>query len=139
MGAEHKAHWSGLAIGLGILIFGVVTGGSIALSYNVDCFKDISGESTTSIIIIRNTLGFAVSYGITPWYGDMGLQNCFIMAGLLSLACTGTFLLMIWKGKHSVDGLRIDTWELAQESVRPSITNKGIRTGLRTLYDALSR
>ncbi|KAH6887491.1 major facilitator superfamily protein [Thelonectria olida] len=99
VGAQHNIHWAGLAIGLGILTFGCVTGGSIALSYNIDCFKDISGDSTTSIIIIRNTLGFAISYGITPWYTNMGLQDCFIMAGFLSLGCTSTFLLMIWKGK----------------------------------------
>ncbi|RFU79265.1 major facilitator superfamily [Trichoderma arundinaceum] len=99
VGAYHDIHWAGLAVGLGILTFSCVAGGSIALSYNVDCFKDMSGESTASVIIIRNTLGFAISYGITPWYTNMGLQNCFIMAGFLSLGCTSTFLLMIWKGK----------------------------------------
>jgi MFS family permease len=107
VGAQHSIHWAGLAIGLGILTFGCVTGGSIALSYNIDCFKDISGNSTTSVIIIRNTLGFAISYGITPWYTNMGLQNCFIMAGFLALGCTSTFLIMVWKGKalrqHSAD------------------------------------
>ncbi|KAI0155465.1 major facilitator superfamily protein [Pestalotiopsis sp. NC0098] len=100
VGAYYDIQWVGLAFGLGILTFACVTGGSIALSYNVDCFKDISGHSTTSIIVIRNTMGFAISYGITPWYTNMGLRYCFIMAGLLSLVCTGTFLLMIWKGKY---------------------------------------
>lgn len=99
VGAYYDIQWVGLAFGLGILTFACVTGGSIALSYNVDCFKDISGHSTTSIIVIRNTMGFAISYGITPWYTNMGLRYCFVMAGLLSLVCTGTFLLMIWKGK----------------------------------------
>lgn len=99
VGAQYNVGWAGLAIGLGVLTFSVVTGGSIALSYNVDCFKDISGMSTISVIIIRNTMGFAISYGITPWYTNMGLQNCFIMAGFLSLGCTFTFVFMIWKGK----------------------------------------
>jgi len=99
VGAYYQIHWAGLAVGLGILTFSCVAGGSIALSYNIDCFKDISGDTTTSIIIIRNTLGFAVSYGITPWYTNMGLRGCFIMAGFLSLGCTLTFLIMIWKGK----------------------------------------
>ncbi|KAM7214204.1 Major facilitator superfamily domain containing protein [Rhypophila decipiens] len=99
VGAYYQIHWAALTVGLGILTFSCVAGGSIALSYNIDCFKDISGDTTTSIIIIRNTLGFAVSYGITPWYTNMGLRGCFIMAGLLSLGCTYTFLIMIWKGK----------------------------------------
>lgn len=99
VGAANNVHWVGLIIGLGILVFSVVTGGSIALAYNVDCFKDISGESTTAVIIVRNTMGFAVSYGITPWYTNMGVQNCFITAGILSLVCTSSFVLMLWKGK----------------------------------------
>ncbi|EFY96646.1 MFS transporter [Metarhizium robertsii] len=116
VGAQHNVHWAGLAIGLGILTFGCVTGGSIALSYNVDCFKDISGESTTSVIIIRNTLGFATSYGITPWYTNMGLQNCFIMAGFLSLGCTGSFLLMIWKGKSLRRHCATRYWKYVEKS-----------------------
>ncbi|KAF7550001.1 hypothetical protein G7046_g8159 [Stylonectria norvegica] len=120
VGAEHDISWAGLAIGLGILTFGVVTGGSIALSYNVDCFKDISGMSTTSIIIIRNTIGFAVSYGITPWYTNMGLQNCFIMAGFLSLGLTGTFLLMVWKGKSLRRWSAPRYWHLAQKGIKVS-------------------
>lgn len=116
VGARHQAHWAGLAIGLAILTFSVVTGGSIALSYNVDCFKDISGESTTSIIIIRNTLGFGISYAITPWYTNMGLQACFIMAGFLSLGCTGTFLLMIWKGKALRRWSAQRYWKYAEKS-----------------------
>ncbi|KAM7186173.1 Major facilitator superfamily domain containing protein [Naviculisporaceae sp. PSN 640] len=99
VGAYYQIHWAALTVGLGILTFSCVAGGSIALSYNVDCFKDISGDTTTSIIIIRNTLGFCISYGITPWYTNMGLKACFIMAGFLSLGCTWTFFFMIWKGK----------------------------------------
>ncbi|KFG84180.1 Major Facilitator Superfamily protein [Metarhizium anisopliae] len=116
VGAQHNVHWAGLAIGLGILTFSCVTGGSIALSYNVDCFKDISGESTTSVIIIRNTLGFAISYGITPWYTNMGLQSCFIVAGFLSLGCTSSFLLMIWKGKSLRRQSAKRYWEYAGKS-----------------------
>ncbi|RKU48800.1 hypothetical protein DL546_006107 [Coniochaeta pulveracea] len=118
VGAEHHIHWAGLAVGLGILTFSCVAGGSVALSYNIDCFKEISGESTTSIIVIRNTLGFAISYGITPWYTNMGLQDCFIMAGFLSLACTLTFLLMVWKGKELRKRSAERYWRYARESFK---------------------
>ncbi|KAK1767565.1 major facilitator superfamily domain-containing protein [Phialemonium atrogriseum] len=118
VGAEHQIHWAGLAVGLGILTFSCVAGGSVALSYNIDCFKDISGQSTTSIIVIRNTMGFVMSYGITPWYTNMGLQNCFIMAGFLSLGCTLTFLLMIWKGKALRRRSAERYWKYAESSVK---------------------
>ncbi|KAJ9134539.1 MFS general substrate transporter [Coniochaeta hoffmannii] len=118
VGAQHHVHWAGLAIGLGILTFSVVAGGSMALSYNIDCFKDISGDTTSSVIIIRNTLGFAISYGITPWYTNMGLQDCFIMAGFLSLGCTATFLLMIWKGKALRARSAERYWRYAKETFK---------------------
>jgi hypothetical protein len=103
VGVEHGIHWMGLVVGITLFTFSVVTGSSVSLSYNVDCFKDISGTSTISVIIVRNTLSFAFSYGITPWYNKIGLQNCFIMVGFMSFGVTLTALIMIWKGK----GLRI--------------------------------
>jgi len=78
-----------------MLTFGCVTGGSIAVSYNVDCFKEIAGETLVSIMIIRNTIGFGISYGITPWWTTQGLQNCFVTAAAISLVCTFSFLILI--------------------------------------------
>ncbi|USW54196.1 Putative major facilitator superfamily, MFS transporter superfamily [Septoria linicola] len=99
VGAQHGVHWIGLAFGLGMMVFGLVVGGGIGLSYAIDCFKEVSTESMASVIIIRNTIGFGFSYAITPWYTTMGLQNCFILAACVALACMATFVLMIWKGK----------------------------------------
>lgn len=98
--AHYSVHWVGLVFGLGVLTFGVVTGGSIAVSYNVDCFKEIAGETTVSVMLIRNTIGFGISYGITPWWTTQGLQNCFVTAAMISLACTFTFFLMIKYGRR---------------------------------------
>ncbi|KAK2037950.1 MFS general substrate transporter [Colletotrichum somersetense] len=100
VGAYHNVHWVGLVFGLGMLTFGVVTGGSIAVSYNVDCFKEIAGETTVSVILIRNTIGFCFSYAITPWRTSQGLQNCFITAAFVSMACTLTFMVMLIYGKR---------------------------------------
>jgi MFS family permease len=100
VGASHGVHWVGLAFGLGMLTFGCVTGGAIAVSYNVDCFKEMAGETTVSIMVVRNTIGFGFSYAITPWIKTRGLQNCFITASMVSIACTLTFLIMIAYGKH---------------------------------------
>ncbi|KXJ88410.1 major facilitator superfamily protein [Microdochium bolleyi] len=106
VGAYHELHWVGLVFGLGMLTFGVVTGGSIAVSYNVDCFKEIAGETTVSVMVIRNTIGFGFSYGITPWWTNTGLQNCFIAAAMISVACTATFLIFVVYGK------RIRKWSI---------------------------
>ncbi|TPX12997.1 uncharacterized protein E0L32_006642 [Thyridium curvatum] len=100
VGASRGVHVAGLIFGIAFVTFGVVCGGAIALAYTVDCFKEITGESMITVIIIRNTLGFAFSYAINPWINNLGLQNCFISVSLIALVCTGTFLPMIWGGKR---------------------------------------
>lgn len=117
VGAARDVHWFGLIFGLGLLAFSCVCGGSIALSYDVDCFKEISGESMISIMIIRNTMGFAVSYGIDPWIDHMGLQNCFITAAMVALACTYTFFPMVWFGKQLRRYSARKYWEYVATSV----------------------
>ncbi|SPJ80331.1 related to HOL1, putative substrate-H+ antiporter [Fusarium torulosum] len=100
VGAYYHIHWVGLVFGLGMLTVGCVAGGAIAVSYNVDCFKEIAGETTVSIMLIRNTIGFGFSYAITPWWTTQGMKNCFITAAMISLACTFTFFIMIVYGKQ---------------------------------------
>ncbi|KAL2105700.1 hypothetical protein VUR80DRAFT_7881 [Thermomyces stellatus] len=117
VGAYHHVHWVGLVFGLGMLTFGVVTGGSIAVAYNVDCFKDLAGETTVSIMIIRNTIGFGFNYAITPWYENQGLQNCFITAAFLSIGCTLTFLPIMVYGKR----MRIYTAKIAKKWLNSSV------------------
>lgn len=117
VGAHHNVHWVGLVFGLGMLTFGVVTGGSIAVAYNVDCFKDLAGETTVSIMIIRNTIGFGFNYAITPWYENQGLQNCFITAAFLSIGCTLTFLPIMVYGKK----MRIYTAKIAHSWLNSSV------------------
>ncbi|RDW68190.1 MFS general substrate transporter-1 [Coleophoma crateriformis] len=99
VGADHGIHFMGLIIGLGMLVFGLICASSISLSYDVDCFKDLAGETMIAVIIFRNTLGFGFSYAITPWINAQGLTKTFVAVGMISLVCTSSFLAMIKFGK----------------------------------------
>jgi hypothetical protein len=99
VGAAHEIHWSGPVIGCGMVEFAIVVGASVSLAYGVDCFKEISGESIILIIVIRNTIGFGFSYGITPWIRADGYTKTFVAVAMLSLGTTFTFLVMIFFGK----------------------------------------
>ena len=85
--------------GLAMFQFGIVVGATTALAYNVDCFKEISGETLILVIVIRNTMGYGMAYGITPWLDSSGLQNTFIEVAFLFIACTFSFLIMTVWGK----------------------------------------
>ncbi|RYP06119.1 hypothetical protein DL764_003341 [Monosporascus ibericus] len=100
VGASKGIHFMGLSFGFGFVALGIICAGSIALAYAVDCFKEIAGESMITIIIIRNIIRFAFNYAIDPRIDAISLQNCFISAALISILCTGSFLLMMILGKR---------------------------------------
>lgn len=62
-------------------------------------------------------MGFAVSYGITPWIENLGYQNCFISAAFISLAVASLFLLVIWKGKSWREAYREKYWALVKRHI----------------------
>lgn len=53
-------------------------GVTLSVNYVIDSYRDISGDAMTSVILIRNTMSFAIGYGITPWLDNLGTQNCFV-------------------------------------------------------------
>jgi MFS family permease len=100
VGAAHRVHWMGLMFGLAMFQFGIVVGATTALAYNVDCFKEIAGETLILVIVIRNTMGYGMAYGITPWINASGVQNTFIGTAFLFIGCTCSFLIMTVWGKR---------------------------------------
>ena len=63
VGAAHHIHWFGLVFAMGMLACSITIGCQVPCSYCIDCYKDISGDAMVTVIIIRNTMSFAVSYG----------------------------------------------------------------------------
>ncbi|KAG2125510.1 major facilitator superfamily domain-containing protein [Suillus clintonianus] len=98
VGASKGINWVGLVFGMGIISCSTGIGSSLSIGYALDSYKDLGGEVMMAVILVRNTLSFAIGYGITPWL-HMGYQNTFISAGFVGLAITMTFLIVIKWGK----------------------------------------
>ena len=47
----------------GLVAFGVALSVSIYVNYMVDSYHDISGDAITTIMLVRNTMSFAIGYG----------------------------------------------------------------------------
>ncbi|KEF51345.1 uncharacterized protein A1O9_12695 [Exophiala aquamarina CBS 119918] len=120
VGAAHQVHFIGLMFALLFLNFGMVVGATTALAYNVDCFKDIAGETLILVMIIRNTMGYGMAYGITPWLQASGLQNTLIGSAFLYLACTFTFLIMTVWGRSLRKMCANRYWRFVETLVVPS-------------------
>ncbi|RFU35916.1 hypothetical protein B7463_g482, partial [Scytalidium lignicola] len=99
VGAAHHVHWFGLVFAMGVIAASNAIGVQLSVSYCIDSYKDLSGEAMVTVIIIRNTMSFAIGYAITPWVTNMGYQNAFIVAAFAGLAQVLTFLVVVKYGK----------------------------------------
>lgn len=63
VGAAHGVHWFGLVFAMGTLSITSTMGVTLSVNYLVDSFHDISGDGMSTVIIVRNTMSFAISYG----------------------------------------------------------------------------
>ncbi|TKA78380.1 hypothetical protein B0A55_04724 [Friedmanniomyces simplex] len=117
VGAAHNVHWFGLIVAMCGTAFSNTCGITLSVNYLVDSYRDISGDGMTTVIIIRNTMSFAIGYGITPWLSNLGYQNCFISAAFIGLAASAVFLVMTWKGKSLRENYRVKYWTLVKKHI----------------------
>lgn len=121
VGAAHHVHWSGLVIAMGALAACNVFGITLSVNYLIDTYHEISGDAMTTVIIVRNTMSFAIGYGITPWVEHLGLQNCFISAAFVGMAASSVFLVMIVWGKRFREKSRVEYWHLVEELMKKGV------------------
>jgi MFS family permease len=65
VGAAHHVHWFGLIFAMGTTAFCNTSGITLSVNYLVDSYRDLSGDGMTSVIIVRNTMSFAIGVSIT--------------------------------------------------------------------------
>ncbi|KAL8805521.1 MAG: hypothetical protein Q9182_001890 [Xanthomendoza sp. 2 TL-2023] len=99
VGAAHEVHWFGLIFAMGILGFTSSLGLQLSISYCIDSYQALSGEAIVTVILLRNTMSFAIGYGLTPWVKNLGLQNAFVVAAMAGLAQTLCFLIYVRYGR----------------------------------------
>ncbi|RMY66833.1 hypothetical protein D0862_15149 [Hortaea werneckii] len=117
VGAAHGIHWFGLIVAMFGTAFCNTAGITLSVNYLVDSYHEISGDGMTTVMLIRNTMSFAIGYGITPWVENLGYEDCFISAAFIGLAIGAVFLLMTWKGKRLREMHRTRYWNLVQKHI----------------------
>ncbi|KAJ5936731.1 hypothetical protein N7466_003181 [Penicillium verhagenii] len=116
VGAAHEVHWFGLIVAMCMLAFTNTCGITLSVNYMVDSYRELSGVAMATVILVRNTMSFAISYGITPWVDNLGYQNCFLSAAFVGMACAAVFLVMIKYGKSCRIRSREKYWKIVQEN-----------------------
>jgi MFS family permease len=57
VGASYHIHWIGVVFGLGLISVTLPMGSSLAFTYVLDSYKELSGEAVVSVILVRNSMG----------------------------------------------------------------------------------
>ena len=99
VGAFHHIPWPGLVIGECLLSVTNTIGTQLSIAYAIDSYHALSGEAMVSVVLIRNTMVFAIGYGVTPWVLNMGFQNAFMVAAFVGMAQVLLFLVFVRWGK----------------------------------------
>ncbi|KAJ5347934.1 Major facilitator superfamily domain general substrate transporter [Penicillium brevicompactum] len=101
IGLEQGWHWIILAAGNAIFGFGFMITGDMALTYLTDCYPLILNDTLISVVFIRNALAMVIRFALTPWITGMGVQNAFILIGVLSLVTMVMPALLMLYGKRA--------------------------------------
>ena len=115
LGSAAEIHWVGLLFALGFLAFQNACGASIAVTYLVDSYREMSGDALTALIIVRNLMSFAVSYGINPWIEGMGTREAFGLAAGIGFVASLAWVIMVVFGKSLRQGSAKRYWKLVRE------------------------
>ena len=63
VGAAHQIHWVGLLFAMGMLGASITIGCQLSISYCIDCYPGLGTDAIVTLLLLRNTMSFAVSYG----------------------------------------------------------------------------
>ena len=123
VGAANHIHWFGCVFAMGVIALCNAIGLSLSVSYAVDSYRDLAGEVIMTVILVRNTMSFAIGYAITPWLRHLGYQDCFISVGLVGLAICSVFLIMIRWGKAFREAKRTQYWDQVREQIEKGLVH----------------
>jgi hypothetical protein len=71
-----------------------------ALNYAISSYPELSGQMVTTCVIIRNTLSFAINWGITPWLKASGYLRVYCIVGGIGFLWNASLFIMTRYGRR---------------------------------------
>ncbi|KAI8187512.1 putative MFS-type transporter [Colletotrichum sp. SAR 10_65] len=99
LGVAYHIHWMGLIISQFTLAINNALAVAGSLGYAIASYPQLSGDMITTCVIIRNTMSFAINYGITPWLNHMGYRDTFITFGAIGFVWNASIFVMTRYGR----------------------------------------
>jgi hypothetical protein len=100
LGVTYHLHWFALAITQVAMAINGSLCVSSALGYAMSSYPELSGQMVTTCVLIRNTLSFAINYGITPWLNTSGYLRVYCIVGGIGLVWNASSFVMAKYGRR---------------------------------------
>ncbi|KAJ5832290.1 hypothetical protein N7474_000601 [Penicillium riverlandense] len=78
IGLNNGQPWPILAVGLGLVGFGVTPACSISLTYLTDAYTAIIADSMVGVTFVRNSISTIFVFALTPWISSAGITGFYI-------------------------------------------------------------
>ncbi|TEA12921.1 putative MFS-type transporter [Colletotrichum sidae] len=100
LGVAYHVHWVGLVVSQFALAVNNALAVAGSLGYAIASYPQLSGDMITTCVIIRNTMSFAINYGITPWLDRMGYRDTYIVVGAVGFVWNASIFFMTRYGRR---------------------------------------
>ncbi|GKT56405.1 LOW QUALITY PROTEIN: major facilitator superfamily transporter [Colletotrichum tofieldiae] len=99
LGVTYHIHWMGLVISQFTLAINNALSVAGSLGYAIASYPQLSGDMITTCVIIRNTMSFAINYGITPWLNHMGYRDTYIIVAVIGFVWNASIFIVTKYGE----------------------------------------
>ena len=117
VGAYHQVEVFGLVFSEFLTGLTVTVAAQLSVSYCIDSYKDLGADAIVSVVLIRNSMSFAIGYGVTPWVTNLGLQTAYIIAAFAGMGAILTVFPMIKYGPSLRARSRARYFKLVKEAM----------------------
>ncbi|KAK8017149.1 hypothetical protein PG991_008225 [Apiospora marii] len=100
LGVTYHLHWFALVVTQTAIAANGTLCVSAALGYAMASYPELAGQMVTTCVLIRNTLSFAINYGITPWLERSGYLRVYCIVGGIGLVWNASLFVMTRFGRR---------------------------------------
>ncbi|KAJ5910461.1 hypothetical protein N7504_005104 [Penicillium tannophilum] len=94
-----KTQWAGPIIGFGVLSAGAQMGATLAISYSLDCHKELSAEIMVTISCLKSLVAWIWTWCINDWVAASGMLTVFMVIATVNVLVYGTTIIFHFHGK----------------------------------------
>ncbi|EON61504.1 hypothetical protein W97_00719 [Coniosporium apollinis CBS 100218] len=96
---HYKTHWSAPVVGFGVLSTGGQMGATLAMSYALDCHKELSVELMVTIASLKSVIAWIWTWVINDWVIKDGALTVFMVVATVNVVAYMSTFYFYYRGK----------------------------------------